>query len=50
MTSETEFFAGISGSDNDLAQPPRAPQTTGVPFCLIGGLAVNHYVEPVTTR
>ena len=49
MMSEAEFFAGIIGSDNDLAQLARALQTTGVPFCLIGGLAVNHYVEPVVT-
>jgi hypothetical protein len=26
-----------------------ALRATGHPFCLIGGLAVNHYVEPVVT-
>ena len=47
--SEAEFFAGITGSDNDLAIAVRALRQSGQPFCLIGGLAVNHYVEPVVT-
>ena len=49
MMSEAEFFAGITGSENDLARLVRALRGTGVPFCLIGGLAVNQYVEPVVT-
>ena len=49
MMSEAEFFAGITGSENDLAHLVRALRGTGVPFCLIGGLAVNQYVEPVVT-
>lgn len=49
MMSEAEFFAGITGSDNDLARVVAALRSNGVPFCLIGGLAVNHYVEPVVT-
>lgn len=49
MMSEAEFLAGITGSPNDLALTVRALQSTGQPFCLIGGLAVNQYVEPMVT-
>ncbi len=49
MMSEQEFFAGVTGSVNDLALVVNALRATGRPFCLIGGLAVNHYVEPVVT-
>ena len=49
MMSESEFFAGITGSENDLALAVRALRASGQPFCLIGGLAVNHYAEPVVT-
>lgn len=49
MMSEQEFFAGITGSTNDLALVADALRATGQPFCLIGGLAVNHYTEPVVT-
>ena len=49
MMSEAEFFAGITGSANDLARLVQALRSTCIPFCLIGGLAVNQYVEPVVT-
>jgi len=49
MMSEAEFFAGLTGSPNDLALTVRALRSTGHPFCLIGGLAVNHYTEPMVT-
>jgi hypothetical protein len=49
MMSEAEFFAGITGRSNDLGQVVGALRAAGQPFCLIGGLAVNHYVEPVVT-
>lgn len=49
MMSDAEFFAGITGSPNDLDLAVRALRSTGQPFCLIGGLAVNHYAEPMVT-
>jgi len=49
MMSEAEFFAGITGSANDLARLVQALRSACIPFCLIGGLAVNQYVEPVVT-
>ncbi len=47
--SESEFFAGLTGSPNDLALAVQALRASGQPFCLIGGLAVNHYAEPMVT-
>lgn len=47
--SEEEFLAAVTGSDSDLRLAAEALRATGQPFCLIGGLAVNHYVEPVVT-
>ena len=47
--SEEEFLAALTGSDSDLRLALEALRATGQPFCLIGGLAVNHYVEPVVT-
>ncbi|MBI4326305.1 MAG: hypothetical protein HY674_13740 [Chloroflexi bacterium] len=47
--SEEEFLAGLTGHDSDLRLAAEALRATGQPFCLIGGLAVNHYVEPVVT-
>ena len=44
--SEAEFLTGRS---DDLVRGVAALRSTGPPFCLIGGLAVNHYVEPVVT-
>ncbi len=41
MMSEAEFFAGITGSDNDLGRVVQALRGTGTPFCLIGDFAVN---------
>ena len=49
MMSDAEFFAGITGSTNDLSLAVRALRGSGQPFCLIGGLAVNHYAEPMVT-
>jgi hypothetical protein len=49
MMSEAEFFAGLTGSPNDLALTVKALKASGQPFCLIGGLAVNHYSEPMVT-
>ncbi len=49
MMSEAEFFAGITGRSDDLSRLVVSLRTAGHPFCLIGGLAVNHYVEPVVT-
>ena len=47
--SEEEFLAALTGHDSDLKLAIAALQSTGQRFCLIGGLAVNHYVEPVVT-
>ena len=48
MTAE-RFLAGLTGHDNDFQLVAQALEAAGQPFCLIGGLAVNHYVEPVVT-
>jgi hypothetical protein len=47
--SDAEFFAGLTGSPNDLSLAAQALVASGQPFCLIGGLAVNHYAEPMVT-
>jgi hypothetical protein len=47
--SEEEFLAALTGRSDDLRLAIEALRATGQPFCLIGGLAVNHYVEPVVT-
>jgi hypothetical protein len=47
--SEQEFLAALTGRSDDLQLALEALRATGQPFCLIGGLAVNHYVEPVVT-
>jgi len=47
--TEQEFFAGITGHDSDLVRALAAFRACGQPFCLIGGLAINHYAEPVVT-
>lgn len=47
--SEQEFLAGLTGRRDDLELALEALRAIGQPFCLIGGLAVNHYVEPVVT-
>lgn len=49
MMSEFEFFSGLTGSVSDLTLAVRALGASGQPFCLIGGLAVNHYAEPMVT-
>jgi Nucleotidyl transferase AbiEii toxin, Type IV TA system len=49
MMSDAEFLAGLTGSTNDLALAVQALRATGQPFCLIGGLAVNRYAEPMVT-
>ena len=48
MTAQ-RFFAELTGSEDDLRLVAEALKATGKSFCLIGGLAVNHYVEPVVT-
>jgi hypothetical protein len=47
--TEAQFLAGLTGHDSDLHLAIAALRDCGHPFCLIGGLAVNHYVEPVVT-
>jgi hypothetical protein len=47
--SEQEFLAGLTGHNEDLKLAVAALRAAGPSFCLIGGLAVNHYVEPVVT-
>jgi hypothetical protein len=47
--SEEEFFAGITGNDSDLRLAVEALRSSGHGFCLVGGLAVNHYAEPMVT-
>jgi len=47
--TEGEFFAAITGHDSDLPRAVAALRASGQPFCLIGGLAVNNYTEPVVT-
>ena len=49
MMSDAEFFAGITGSTNDLQIGVEALRSSGQAFCLIGGLAANHYAEPMVT-
>jgi hypothetical protein len=49
MMSEQEFLGGVTGNPNDLALAIASLPATGQAFCLIGWLAVNHYVEPVVT-
>jgi len=49
MMSEADFFAGLTASPNDLALAAKALRASGQPLCLIGGLAVNHYSEPMVT-
>jgi hypothetical protein len=48
MTPE-DFLAGLTGSRDDFRLATEALRACGQPFCLIGGLAINHYVEPVVT-
>ncbi len=48
MTAADAFNFSTQGGANDLARVIEACQTHG-PYCLIGGLAVNCYVEPVYT-
>ena len=45
-----EFFAGITGHNSDLSLAMEALRSTGHGFCMVGGLAVNHYAaEPMVT-
>src|SRR5438874_2941355 len=48
MTAEEIFESVTNGGANDFAATVRILQRSG-PWCLIGGLAVNCYVEPVYT-
>lgn len=47
--TDADFFAGITGRGDDLGLVVRALGGAGVKYCLIGGLAVNRYVEPLVT-
>src|SRR3989442_14628063 len=47
--SPDDFLAGLTGSLDDFRLAAEALRASGRPFCLIGGLAVNHYVAPVPT-
>ena len=47
--TEQAFLAALTGRTDDLQLAVEALRATGQPFCLIDGLAVNHYVEPVVT-
>jgi hypothetical protein len=47
--TEQQFFSGLTGHDSDLRLAVEAMGACGQVFCLIGGLAVNHYDEPVVT-
>ena len=49
MMSEHDFFSEITGSTNDLTYAVQALRASGQPFCLIGGLAVNQYADPMVT-
>ncbi len=42
-------MAGITGNDSDLRLAVEALRSAGHGFCLVGGLAVNHYAEPMVT-
>jgi hypothetical protein len=48
MTAEDAYELTTLGGATDFARLIRACESTG-PYCLIGGLAVNCYVEPVYT-
>jgi hypothetical protein len=41
--TEQEFFAALTGYDSDLKPALESLCATGQPFCLIGGLAANHF-------
>src|SRR5688500_20229207 len=47
--TEEQFLAGLTGGQDDFRGAAEALRASGHRFCLIGGLAVNHYVEPVVT-
>jgi hypothetical protein len=47
--TEGEFFAAVTGHESDLVRAVAALRASGQAFCLIGGLAVNNYTEPVVT-
>jgi hypothetical protein len=48
MTAEEIYESVTNGGTNDFAQAAEILERHG-PWCLIGGLAVNCYVEPVYT-
>jgi len=46
--TEKQFFNSIAnGSEGILQQFLDLPAGTGIDYCVIGGLAVNAYAEPV---
>lgn len=48
MTAAEVYELTTHGGATDFARPIAACESFG-PYCLIGGLAVNYYVEPVYT-
>jgi len=48
MTAVEVYDLVTKGGGNDFARIVEVCEALG-PYCLIGGLAVNHYVEPVYT-
>ncbi len=49
MMSEHDFFSEFTGNPNDLSYAVQSLRASGQPFCLIGGLAVNQYADPMVT-
>ncbi len=48
QTTDGKVFTAIAGSGDDFAQVVALCEQLG-DYCLIGGLAINAYVEPVYT-
>jgi hypothetical protein len=50
MMTEKEFFKAVSNGEEDVLQVfLHALSATDVDYCVIGGLAVNAYAEPVVS-
>jgi hypothetical protein len=48
--TEQEFLKALAGGDEDVVQKLlHLLESTGARYCLIGGLAVNAYAEPVVS-
>jgi hypothetical protein len=48
MTAVQAYHFASSGGANDFAEVIAICETSG-PYCLIGGLALNSYIDPVYT-